>query len=629
MASRIIGRAGRALAVVAALSGVAALAFGRTGAPVTKNDSAATRLRRFDWTPGHRDVYTVRWAGASRRDVPGTDDLKQLGGTARLDGDVAVRCLGRETDGTATLAYSLERVRDYGLTVDGKDLVSEGDRRLAIAAITGQEAIVRLDDRGEVASIAYHHDTPPSTRELLRQIVDMMRVTLPDDGHATSWSAREPTPNGLAHVRYEDDGDALRRVRLSYEGVTGLGQGELDQQLSSTAAIVLDEHGATRSIDDQESLQARGSNGTFLSRWAFSAQRTTSDAFDARAVKVDDLDEATGASQLEHQRQRDRDERLSRGWDTGSIEVQLSVYGKGAHIDPKFVSSASAYVRLHPESCAHLVAWFEDPRLTDLGRQLVFDVLSAAGSDEAQAAMRDALGSKRASDPALRGALVQRFVFVANPTPESARFVSGVYESARAAGEAPVAFRAAAALGAIVEHLSGADDLAAEIDKRLRDELAERRSPQESVALLLALGNARQQDDLGAIEAFAGHEQPAVREQVARSLRRFDDPAASRDLLDMVRDPVPVVTRASFRALREQSLDDGDWDSLALAVEQGKTTTRAYSALVDLLERRPDCGADRIARMLHVVLDSTPDTTGNRELRDRASRLLAGAAEPT
>jgi len=488
----------RALAVILALSGLATLVVSRLGTAVAKDGGAAERGRRFDWAPGHRDVYSVRWDGTSGRDVLGSDE-KNLSGTATFDGDVSVRSLERDADGVGTLAYRIEQVRAYGLSVDGKELVSGNDRRLAIAALIGQEAIARVDGRGVVGSIAYHHDAPASTRELLRHLVGMMRVTLPENVRATSWSAQEPTPNGVARVRYEDDGGTLRRVRLSYVGITGLeNEGEAEQQLSSTASIVLDEHGSLRSVADQESLQARSPAGALSSRWTFSAKRTSSGGFDVKTANRDDLDEATGASQLARERQRGRDERLSNGWDLGSIEVELAVYGKGARIDSTFVARAAAYVRLHPESCAHLVAWFEDARLTDLGRQLVLDVLSAAGSDEAQAAMRDALGTKEARDPALRGALVQRFVFVADPTPESARFVASVYDDARAAGETPVAFRAAAALGAIVEHLSGSDELAAELDRRLRSDLAERRSPEETVALLLALGNARQEDDLTA-----------------------------------------------------------------------------------------------------------------------------------
>ena len=241
METRRIGRTVvRALAIVAALSGIAALAFGRTGTPPAQHTTAEGRVRMLEWAPGHREVYAVRWAGASRRDVPGTDDMKELGGMARFDGDVSVRSLGKDAGGDdTTLAYAIEGIRDYGLNVDGKELVSEADQRLAIAALKAQEAFVKVDDHGNVTSIAYHHETSSSTRELLRQLVDMMRVTLPDDGRAATWSAREPTPNGLANVRYDDEGDALRRVRLSYDGIPGMGQGEIEQQLSSTSAISL------------------------------------------------------------------------------------------------------------------------------------------------------------------------------------------------------------------------------------------------------------------------------------------------------------------------------------------------------------------------------------------------------
>jgi len=621
MASR---HTARAVACVLVFSGIAALAIAQSRTGSAGSAAHAASSGRFDWPIGRRDVFAVRWQGTSLRDVPGGDAERQLGGAAVFEGDVSVRSLGKDVEGRFTLAYGIEAIREYGLAMDGKELVSDADRRLATAALVGQEAIVHTDDRGVVAAIAYHQDTAPSTRELLRRLVDMMRVTLPERVGSPSWNAHEPTPNGLATVHYEDGGNELRRVRVTYEGLEGLGAaGETEQELSSTGTIGLDERHAVRSIADEESLRVRSANGVFASRWAFAARRASTDALALRPVKLDDLDEATGASQLARDRQKERDERLSRGWDLGSIEVQLAVYGKGTHVDPKFVSSAAAYVRLHPEACDHLVAWFQDPRVTPLGRQLVMDVLSAAGSPEAQQAMRGALQTPEGRDPSLRGALVQRFVFVSNPTPESARYVAGLYDAARDVGDTRVAFRAAAALGAIIEHMSGAEELAAELDQKLRDDLAERRSPQETVALVLALGNARQQDDLEAIGAFAADARPEVREQVAQSLRWFDDPMATRALLDLVRDPVPAVDRSAVRALREQSLDDSDWESLAQAMEMGSFPSRFYAALVDLLEQRPDCGPERTARLLRLVLDRTPDTGGTRELRERAARLLS------
>jgi hypothetical protein len=398
----------------------------------------------------------------------------------------------------------------------------------------------------------------------------------------------------------------------------------VDQRLSSLARIELGPGRVVHSIDDHEDLAVDGPQGTFASRWVFSATLATSDTFDVAAARADDLDETSGEKELAFERQRGIDEQLSRDWNLGTIEVELRLDGMGKRIDPKFVAQAAAFVRLHPESCAHLVAWFEDPRLTDLGRQLTLDVLSAAGSDEAQQAMRHALQSTVVNaTPALQGALVQRFIFVAHPSPESARFVADLYDRARAAGESDVTFAAAAALGAIVEHMEGSGALTAQLDARLRHDLAERRSPDESVALLRALGNAKSDEDLPAVVTFAADAQPRVREQVARSLRSFDDPSASRALLALAGDPIPAVDRASLGALRVQTLTDDDWASLARTVEAGLTSPYSDTALVDLLERRPDAKA-RTRPMLSFVLARTPETEGTIDLRERITDLLGG-----
>jgi hypothetical protein len=398
----------------------------------------------------------------------------------------------------------------------------------------------------------------------------------------------------------------------------------VDQRLSSRARIELSPKGVLRSIDDREDLAVVGPQGRFESRWAFRATLTNSDKFDVASARADDLDESSGEQKLALERQRGLDEQLSHDWNLGTIEVELLLDGAGKYIDPKFVAQAAAFVRLHPESCANLVAWFEDGRVTDLARQLTLDVLSAAGSNEAQEAMRRALRSKTVNQSlALRGALVQRFVFVPHPNPESARFVADLYDQARAAGETDVSFAAAATLGAIAEHMEGDDALAAQLDERLRHDLGERRSPEESVALLRALGNAKQDEDLPAILAFANDARPKVREQVARSLQHFDDPTASRPLLALAGDPAPAVERAALHSLREQTLTNEDWDALAHTIEAGQSSPYADGALVDLLERRPEAKA-HAGPMLRFVLSRTAETDGTLDLRARIADLLGG-----
>jgi len=585
--------------------------------------AAKERSRRFAWPNRGRWTYAVHWDAASSRTLPAGDEMRDVTGGSLFDGDVSLRSLGADAEGITTLVFTLDRVRDYRLELGTMELISDRDRALAVAALAGKEAFARVDARGVVQSIAYHQDTRAPDRELLRHLVDMMRVTLPEDRGADTWRAREPTPNGMAHVRYEDEGNALERLRLAYDGLAGLaGPSEVDQRVASKSSIEI-AHGVVRSIDDTEDLEVSGPQGDLASKWTFTAKLSDAGSFDPANVHRDDLDTGSGEDAVTRERERGRDERLSEGWNLGSIEIQLELVGRGKKIDGTFVPRAGAYVRLHPEACPHLVSWFADDRVSDLGKQLTMDVLSNAGSDEAQEAMRQIVsGPARKLAEALRGAIVQRFLFVTKPNTASARFVASEYDRARSAGERDVEFPAAAALGAVIEHMEGEDELVKKIDAQLRDDLAERRSPEESVALLRALGNAKMDDDLDAILPFASDTSAPVREQVARSLQSFDDPHASRALLELAADAVPMVDRAAFRALREQSLDDGDWDTLARRVEEGNTSPYADRTLVDLIERRPDSGA-RGTRMLRYVLTRTADTEGTREMRERIRDLLA------
>src|SRR5262249_9750822 len=150
---------------------------------------------------GSRTLYAVRWEGTSRRTGLEDGEHGAIAGSALFEGDLSVRSLGQGQDGVATLVYAIENVRSYALELGEHAMVGDGDRRLAAAALRGQEVRVEVDALGKVGSLAYRRSTDASTRELLKQLVDMMRVTLPLEEGAASWSAQEPTPNGVARVR--------------------------------------------------------------------------------------------------------------------------------------------------------------------------------------------------------------------------------------------------------------------------------------------------------------------------------------------------------------------------------------------------------------------------------------------
>jgi hypothetical protein len=223
----------RSLAVILALFGAGMVLVTRLGGAEQKS-AATARHRRFAWPSGERYRYAIRWDGTSSRTLGGGDQAGGVSGGALFDGEVSLRSLGQDDEGTTTLVYGIEDVREYTLHLGDDELISLADRKLAAAALRGQEAFVRVDELGVVRSVAYHRETAASTRELLSQLVKMMRVTFPAEEHGATWTAKEPTPNGMARVRYDDDGDVIRRMRISYEGVVAAGmQGEADQRMSS------------------------------------------------------------------------------------------------------------------------------------------------------------------------------------------------------------------------------------------------------------------------------------------------------------------------------------------------------------------------------------------------------------
>jgi hypothetical protein len=168
------------LLVLAAGAGVV-FARSHEGTAPGVGATAKERSRRFAWPQGGRWTYAVHWDAASSRTVPAGDEMRDVTGGSLFDGDVSLRSLGADAEGITTLVFTLERVRDYRLELGTMELISDRDRALAVAALAGKEAFVRVDGRGVVQSIAYHQDTRAPDRELVRHLVDMMRVTLPED----------------------------------------------------------------------------------------------------------------------------------------------------------------------------------------------------------------------------------------------------------------------------------------------------------------------------------------------------------------------------------------------------------------------------------------------------------------
>src|SRR5262249_8581128 len=150
------------------------------------------------------------------------------------------------------------------------------------------------------------------------------------------------------------------------------------------------------------------------------------------------------------------------------------------------------------------------------GRAMVLDVLSVAGDQAAQAAMREALSTEAAREDA-EGyvSCLQRFIFVRRPERESATFVASVIDGAQACHGLTVEGAAAVTLGALVRNLerSGEHGAASEHHARLFRDLARAAPGDERLYLLRAVGNAAGTGDEDAILAYARDGRADIRDQ--------------------------------------------------------------------------------------------------------------------
>jgi hypothetical protein len=436
---------------------------------------------------------------------------------------------------------------------------------------------------------------------------------------------------GTARVQYRRDGEQLHRSLRAFESLDAVPDPALDgqQALSGGARLVLDEEGALESLTDQGDVRytRRGATEPALAAgWSFTLERLRQERFDAAALRAraQTPEQAFSQPVADAELGTRRDARLAQGLSVDSLLQDIHGFEAGQRPSHELLVKAGAFLRLHPEACVELVRRFQSPELSVKGRGLILDMLAQAGDGPAQAAIRSALETPAAQErPRDFSILAQRFTFVVAPEPESAEFLVRQLDRARGAGDVTSAQGAAVALGSTVRRLTelGQEDAARRYGARLRHELEYARDPGMQRGLLAALGNAARVEDVDAIRAHAGSNEPLVRDQVASSLRHLNTPAARETLLALATDAHATVAISVFSSLRTQTLEARDWATLARVVQSGKTPIAADAALLTLVREKREAAGPHGDAILAVLL--ARNGGGDNDLADVIRQMLA------
>jgi hypothetical protein len=296
------------------------------------------------------------------------------------------------------------------------------------------------------------------------------------------------------------------------------------------------------------------------------------------------------------------------------IEIALDTMDGGVLPRPGFVSRAAAFLRAWPERI---------PTLMDLtlraggnGRQLAFDLLSAAGSPSAQVAMAELLLDPAAASWPERTLLVQRFAFVAKPTRESGAFLLAQLQAAQLANDERMTRAILHPLGTVTGRVQDAV-LAEKMHQALTQAAASEHAPIRAAAIS-GLGNARRAGDLDRLLDALRDPDPDVRVEAAAALRTHDVPAATHALLDALADTDVAVASRALTVLHERHYEGQPDAELIKRAKLGKyqpALDRAMaSALIGSLEQEG----------VRAALEAIAGRTVDRELADELTNLLGG-----
>jgi hypothetical protein len=563
----------------------------------------APSLLRFAWTPGREYVYALHAHTVEHARLGDGAAAQPVDGELRVDGEMVVRCYAAD-GGTYVLGVSLRALDTASLVVAGQQGIADA------ADVAGKEILLDVDARGRTSRERVRASLPPASKHVLRRVAALLGATLPEDAKA-HWEADEPTVLGVAHASYRADGPrAFARRHAHYASLSALRAGDDPRaaQIAGEDRSTIAEDGALGTARIDETVTVGAGEGARLSaRVEATIARRSVEGFVATLPVDADLEDASGRSGREAAAARRAAlDAMSAGMSLDGLEARVAAFGAGARLEPGFLTSATALLRMEPAYAEALVEIFERPRTNGAMRGLICDLLVSASTHAAQVALRDVLSSDAArADARLYPQLVQRVAFVVAPEPATVDFAYKLYASGPS-GEAhtTAAYALGSSIGALAR--SGERVRAASYATRLRGALERTKRSEDRVTLLASLGNAGMVENVPLIRRFTHDDSASVRRESALALRKVDVPEAHAALVDLLGDADGTVASAALGAIAGARVDDARMRELAAFVSGGPFAGELNEGLLGVAASHSE-SREAAAALASAVLANTQD----------------------
>lgn len=564
-------RAGAALALVALAALVAWWVRGEAPAAV---DAARPGTAAVRWPKGL--VRSYRFSVQGKSQVPMPDSDGAWTGDVQARGELELRGYG-EQDGRTLLGLRLVKLETATMTLLGAPALQ--DRAGVEAALVGPEALVTLLPTGDVHHVATPKDASAVFSSLVQTLVGEVQWPL---RAAPSWTLLEVTPRGRCETAFTRAGTELTKQRLRYATLTGFGLGVGNVRVASRATLSLNDDGQLIAATTSERLDGATADGRpAFNELAVTLEPLGTGTFEgAPPVVAEPV--ALDAVKAPH----DADEQLLMQRVAGLTEAQLfdsvATYGASGFIPDVglFVARASGLLKQRPELCAELAERASTTAASQKERDFALELLAAAGTGEAQAAMRTVLSSDVVKNDPTRRDRFLRLSLLKEPTPATVGFVSSERDAATGQDRNTLSL----VLGSTAGELARTQPEAAQpFLAQLKDELSTARDVTERRHLLHALGNAGQAGAVDDVLRWAADADPKVRYAAVDALRFTPTPAARAAVTQAVADADVRVAVHAIDLLGQWQPDAAERAAIITAFRAGRLPWRTAHGVVTAL----------------------------------------------
>jgi len=580
----------RAIALALAALAIAAVAIFASRAPAPST-TALTAVARVDASSARYAPFTP--AGRYEVAFSTTTRAAPFGGTDAFTGSAdleAVVEIARQGEGLVTRVVSTERV---DVRVRDQDVLGDAANTLTAGAV-----VVSPRDAGGRRALSREETLPLDAARLVQALLAELLVEESEIAMDGTRTERAPFGALSARVRASSCAEArCERTTSSTDVValTGFDLAPLTATVTGETVARADDQGTLLSLARDFEVTARASDGA--DRFVLVESLVVTRVDTGSLARASTVALAPLAPSLEVVPTTARvDERLLADRVAGLTGADLARELDGARTSGKtadherFLWRATGLLMAEPALVDDIAARYRSATgALHPYRALLLDLLTGAGTREAQGALVALLAHENTATDERRTLLFQRLALLRAPADETIAFARTHARDATS----PYQRAAWIALGSAAAARARGDD--AETAGALIEELTAIHASVDDtdglVAATLALGNSRSVAARGPLLTRATDARPDVRHATAEALGKITDDVSRGALLALTNDTSAPVARRAFVSLRGHTLTDDDFmrvadDVRARRVQDGALAEAVTVAAASFRERR-------------------------------------------